>query len=282
MSDTDGKHDGHNRCIFGLMIGREPEMRRLRAAIQNRESQLIWGRSDAGKTFVIQTASSPSLPEAERRKCIYWTGAASGRQLIEHFMRGLYLAGDPLVRQKVHADRAGEFTLDRWINQQSAFAFARNPVLRPPNMAITGSSWIIFPSPTHKMAHFLKEIMYRMQDAGLSDWTRLLSRRDRTCVESVLDRRISHPSGTADRSSRAGASGDLHPQIRIESLDLEGFRDDILHFSGRLPGSIVKMCELAADPRYHYRRSGEGQTGPCGLFVAWPPLHARCAPGRTA
>ena len=38
----------------------------------------------------------------------------------------------------------------------------------------------------------------------------------------------------------------------LGSLDLEGFREDVLHLSGHLPGSIVKMCELAADPRYHY------------------------------
>ena len=36
------------------------------------------------------------------------------------------------------------------------------------------------------------------------------------------------------------------------SLDLEDFRDDILRLSGHLPGSIVRMCELAADSRYHY------------------------------
>jgi hypothetical protein len=38
----------------------------------------------------------------------------------------------------------------------------------------------------------------------------------------------------------------------LTSLDLAGFRDEILQISERLPGSIVKMCELAADARYHY------------------------------
>ncbi|MFZ3363556.1 MAG: hypothetical protein WA153_08945, partial [Candidatus Acidiferrales bacterium] len=38
----------------------------------------------------------------------------------------------------------------------------------------------------------------------------------------------------------------------LSSLDLEGFREEVLRLSAHLPGSIVKMCELAAEPRYHY------------------------------
>lgn len=41
-------------------------------------------------------------------------------------------------------------------------------------------------------------------------------------------------------------------RFSLASLDLEGFREEILRLSGYLPGSIVKMCELAADSRYHY------------------------------
>jgi hypothetical protein len=38
----------------------------------------------------------------------------------------------------------------------------------------------------------------------------------------------------------------------LDSLDLENFREDILRLSSQLPGSIVRMCELAADSRYHH------------------------------
>ncbi len=37
-------------------------------------------------------------------------------------------------------------------------------------------------------------------------------------------------------------------------LDLEDFREKVLRLSRRLPGAIVKMCALAADPRYQYGR----------------------------
>jgi len=39
----------------------------------------------------------------------------------------------------------------------------------------------------------------------------------------------------------------------LASLDLKDFREDILRLSGHIPGSIVKMCELAANSRYRYR-----------------------------
>ena len=38
----------------------------------------------------------------------------------------------------------------------------------------------------------------------------------------------------------------------LAQFDLDGFRDDILEFSGLLPGAILRMCEAAADGRYHF------------------------------
>ena len=233
-----------------VMIGREQEMRRLRTAIQNRESQLIWGRHDAGKTFVMQRVIA-SLPEADRNKCIYWTGAASGRQLIGHFLRGLYLAGDPLVRRKVHADRAGEFTLDRWMNQQSLLRL--RGILYS---ATEHGDYRFFVDhlslPTQKMAHFLKEIMYRWKTPlyfaghGYSQgeighaWSLYWTDEYRIHLEPLTEPLARELLETCIRKSG------------LNVLDLDGFREAILHLSGRLPGSIVKMCELAADLRYHY------------------------------
>jgi len=42
-------------------------------------------------------------------------------------------------------------------------------------------------------------------------------------------------------------------RFSLDALDLEGFREEILHLSGLLPGAIVKMCELATDARYHHQ-----------------------------
>src|ERR1700733_9749398 len=101
------------------LVGRKEELRELRAAIQKRESRLVWGPTDAGKTTLIKKAIS-EVPEAERRNCIYWAGAASGRQLLSHFVGRLYELGDLLVRKKVHTDGATEISLNRWLDKQTS------------------------------------------------------------------------------------------------------------------------------------------------------------------
>jgi hypothetical protein len=232
-----------------VLIGREQEMRRLREAIQKRESQLIWGEADVGKTFLVQQVIA-GLSDADRRKCIYWTGAASGRQLVSHFLHGLYIAGDPLVRKKVQADRAGEFNLNRWINKQSWLRLVG--ILFS---AIEHGDYRFFldhlPSSTHRMAHLLKEIMNRgrtpvyLTGRGYSQteigyaWSLYWADEYRIRLEPLAE--------TLSREL-------LELCIRrfgLASLDLDGFREEILRFSRRLPGSIVKMCELAANSRYH-------------------------------
>jgi hypothetical protein len=232
-----------------VLVGRERELHRLRTAIQERESQLIWGPPDAGKTFLIQRAVA-ALPEADRCKCVYWSGAATGRQLISHLLRGLYLRGDPVVRRKVHADRAGEFTLDRWLNKQS--------LLRLRGILFSAAEHDDYrffvdhlPPPAHKMAHLLKEIMYRcktpvyLTGGGYSQreigyaWSLYWADEYRIQLEPLGE--------TAARELLEMCISNLG----LTFLDLSGFRDEILEFSECLPGSIVKMCELAADARYH-------------------------------
>jgi hypothetical protein len=234
----------------GLLLGREAELRRLRTAIQNRSSQLVWGPVDAGKTALVRKAIG-ELPEVTRRRCIYWSGVASGRDLASHFVRGLYLAGDAFVRKKVHTDGASEATLNRWLESQS--------IIRLRGILFTASEqgeYRFFidqlPSASHRIAKLMKEIMYRCKTpvyltglgyaaAEIGDaWSLYWTDEYRIRLGPL-------PEGTA-RELLELCIG----RFNLNSLDLEGFRDEILRLSGHLPGAIVKMCELAADARYHY------------------------------
>ena len=95
------------RAQFDYWVGRKNELQDLRAAIQKGESRLVWGPTDAGKTALIKKVIS-ELPDEDRRKCVYWEGPASRRQLVAHFIERLYKIGDPFVRKKVHIDGATE------------------------------------------------------------------------------------------------------------------------------------------------------------------------------
>jgi len=231
-------------------IGREAELRRLLAALRKRQSQLLWGPIDAGKTSLMKRALK-QLPEAEQRTCIWWTGPAGRRELIEQFVQGLYLAGDAFVRRKVHTDRCSEATLGRWINAQSA--------LRLRGILFTASEqgeyrFIVdhLPSVTHTIAQLLKELMYRTKtpiyltghgytqaEIGYA-WSLYWSDEYRIRVGALAETPARELLEQCIRS------------FGLNSLDLTGFREDVLRLSGQLPGSIMKMCELAANPRYHY------------------------------
>jgi hypothetical protein len=232
------------------LIGRESELLHLHTAWRKRQSQLIWGASDSGKTFLIAKMLA-ELSETERRKCISATGPASRRQLIEDLIRGLYLAGDPLVRKKVHADWHSEATLNSWIGEQSA--------LRLRGILFTAAEqgdyrfFLDHLSPvSHTLAEFLKEIVYRTKTPVY------LTGQGQTQAEigyawslywtDEYRIRLGPVSGAAARELMEACI----QRFGLASLDLTGFRDDLLHLSGHLPGSIVKMCGLAADPRYHY------------------------------
>jgi len=233
------------------LLGRKAELRRLRAAIEKRSSQLIWGPADVGKTALLRHTIA-GLPEVIRRRCIWWSGPASGRELVSFFVRGLYSAGDPFIRRKVRADGGSETTLNRWLQNQS--------LLRLRGILFTaaerGDYRLFvdqFPPATHAIAKLMKEIMYR-------------------CKTPVYLTGLGHSAAeigfawslywTDEYRIRLGplhenAARDLLElcirRFGLDSFDLAGFRDEILRLSGLLPGAIAKMCELAADARYHYR-----------------------------
>ena len=232
------------------LVGRKEELGELRAAIQRRESRLIWGAMDAGKSALIRKAIS-DLPRAERRNCIYWTGPASGKQLLAYFVGRLYELGDPLVRRKIHADRADAASLDRWLHMQSSLRL-RGILFNASAQGGYRFFFDHFSPPTHSMARLLKEIMYRCktpvylaarglsQDAIGHAWS--LYWNDGLRI---------HLGPLPERAARELLELCIK-NLGLHSLDLAHFREDVLRLSGHLPGSIVKMCALAADSRYHY------------------------------
>lgn len=262
------------------LIGREAEIRLLRRAIRDRQSRLIWGPADSGKTSLIQNVLV-GLPEAERRSCVCSVGATSRRGLVEHLIQGLYLAGDPLVQRKVHADHDTQETLIKWISRQT--------LLRIRGILFTAAaqgSYRFFvddlPLASRSMAQLLKEILYRthtplyLTGRGYTQseigyawslyWTdeyRIrLGPLPEVCARELLEICIQ--------------------KFRLSSLDLEGFREEVLHLSAHLPGSIVKMCELASEPRYHYGDQVKVRLVHLDYLLQGSRFLARCFSGHTA
>jgi len=233
-----------------ILLGRKAELQRLCAAIEKRSSQLIWGPPDSGKTTLLRSAIA-RLPEAIRRRCICWSGSASGRELVSHFVGNLYSAGDPFIRRRVHANGASEVTLRRWLKDQS-FLRLRGLLFS----AIKSRDYRFFldqfPPPGLAIAKLMKEIMYRCKTpvylTGLGYSTAEIG-----FAWSLYwsDEYRIHVAQLPESAARALLELCIR-RFGLDALDLDGFREEILRLSGLLPGAIVKMCELAADARYHH------------------------------
>jgi GTPase SAR1 family protein len=246
---SDMKADGDS--AQGGLIGRDAELRRVSTAIRNRESLLIWGPADVGKTCLVKKAIA-ELPERDRKGCIYWSGEASVRDFAEELVRGLYAAGDVIVRRKVREDGGGRaISVGRWFRDRSSGQL-KALLYR----AAAKGRYAFFldhmPPATQSMARFLKQIIWRCktpvyllargfdhEDIGYA-WSIYYVKEYRIGIDPL--------SETLTRELLDRCIG----RFGLDRLDLTGFRDEILRLSRHLPGSVVKMCELAAHRRYHY------------------------------
>jgi hypothetical protein len=230
------------------LIGREAEAQRLSAAILDRESLLIWGPVDAGKT-ALATAVLRGLPARQRGNCIYWSGAASVKQLAGEIVRGLHRAGDPVVRKRAGDAGANPDSIDHWLRERTSGQLKQLLFAALPK----GRYWIfldhVAPS-SRPMARLLKEIIWRCTtpvyllargymhaDIGHA-WSNYFADRYRIHVDAV---------------SESAARRIFEESVRrfgITASNPTKFREDIVHLSQRIPGRIVKMCAMAGDPRY--------------------------------
>ena len=232
------------------LTDRKEELQTLRSAIERREPRLVWGPKDSGKTALIKKAIS-ELSDKQRQSCICWAGAASGRRLLSHFVAQLFEVGDPFVRKKVHTDGATETSLRQWLRRQTSLRL-RGILLTASRQGHYRFFLDDFPPATHNMARLLKEMIYRCdtpvylvarghsQDVIGYAWSLYWNDTLRVHLGPLNDRVARELLESCIRS------------LHLDSLDLGDFREDLLRLSGHLPGSIVKMCKLAAHSRYHY------------------------------
>ena len=232
------------------LVGRENELRRLHEAIHKRESVLVWGPPDAGKTALTKQVITELGNESSRR-IIYSTGASSPHELLRQLVRRLYDAGNSHVCVKVHGDGADSSTVEGWLKRQSSLRL-RGILYRA---AQQGHYWFFFDHfapATHVMAKMMKELIWRCRTP--------VYLAARGCAQEDIGYAWSL-YWTKEHHIRLGplTGGAAHDLLEIcihrfglARLELEGFREEVLRLSGHLPGSIVKMCELAANPRYHY------------------------------
>lgn len=232
----------------GTFLGRQTELARLQEAIRKRESLLIWGASNSGKSVLVARAIS-QMPERIARRCISARGNGSPQDILRSIAQGL--AEDPLFRAKFRADTGYGASFSQWVREQTSLRL-RGLLYRA---AGAGEYWIFLEDlapMTHMLARIVKELIWNQKTPVYviaPGWT--YTELGHAAQLYWNDQQRLHVGGL----SAAAAKELLEISIRqfgLSRFDLEGFREDILDFSGLLPGAIVRMCGAAADNQYHF------------------------------
>ncbi len=234
----------------GIFLGRKSELARLQEAIRKRESLLIWGASNSGKSTLVARALS-NLPERITRHCVCARGNGAPREILREIAQGF--VEDSLFRLKFRADTGFGASFAHWVKAQTSLRL-RGLLYRA---AGAGEYWIFLEDlapMTHMLARIIKKLMLNQETpiyAVAQGWT--YSELGHGAQLYWNDRQRLHVGSL----TLPVAKELLEMCIRrfgLERFDLEGFREDILEFSGLLPGAIVQMCAAAAGAHYHYER----------------------------
>jgi len=232
-------------------VGRRKELEALGSAVNARVPLLIHGPADAGKTFLVERMLE-SLPVEARRCCVYVSGYGTIHTLLQNVARQFFASEAlPAGSARQTAARQARFAQGLDASTSGRLRLMLRDAVRERRLCLFLDHAPRF-SPA--MARLAREWLWRGQTAIY-----LLAR-----------------GGTRDE---IGYAGSLYyaPEVRLEvgrlaereaaalleqsiqrfglvRFDSGEFRSGVLRLSGGLPGTIVKMCAMAAQPRYRHGR----------------------------
>jgi hypothetical protein len=233
-----------------VIIGRKAESLRLHQAIRKRESLLICGPAGIGKTALLSKVLA-EIPEDMTRSVISVDGLVGLQPFLRALLQRLHEAGDSTLRRQLRAEGVGGGGFKSWLKGQSTSRL-KGAVYRSMQMA---SYWVFLdhvPPLTRAVGKVVRELVW-MRNTPVY----LLAR-------GSSPEEVGHDANTYWDERQRLILGPLHESAARELLEscirrfglarlnLDDFRKKVLSMSGYNPGALVKMCELAAEPRYHY------------------------------
>ncbi len=233
-----------------IFIDREEELHFLKSAIVSRKSLLISGLAGAGKTMLTLKALS-EMPDTLRNNCLYVSGMKGLQDLLQQIVHLLFDRDDAALRARLRREGVSAATFKRWLQAQPSTRL-RGALYQA---AAEGEYWLFLdhlPPLTHAASRVVKELV-RMRNTPVYLLARGFTQPE---IGHVTDIYWGPPHQLAIGALPGAAARELLEaciqRFGLSRLDLEDFRKEVLHFSDYLPGAIVKMCALAAEPRYQY------------------------------
>jgi AAA ATPase domain len=232
-------------------IDREVETRRLRDAILSGRSLMICGPAGIGKTALVSRVLA-DLPPQLATPCLYLGSVRDLPDLLRQLIRQLYRARDLSLRRQLHAERVSAATFDVWLKAQSSSRL-RGALYR----AVEAGDYRLFfdhlPPLTHAVANVIKELFWMRKTPvyllPLANSEQAFLHVSRFFYWGDRERLL---LGPLPSSAAQELLESCIQQAGLSQFDLEGFREEVLKLSGRVPGAIATMCALAADPSYQF------------------------------
>lgn len=240
---------GQSRGI--RFFDREREAHRIKEAFLDKESMMISGRADIGKTALMRNVVR-NLPGDLADKCLYLAGFKDLKDLLRNLIQALHKARCPGLRQQLKAESVSSVNFDGWLKALPSTKL-KGIVYRA---AQSGDYRVILdhvPLLTHARAKIIRELFWMRdtpvyllmrddQEFRIAQFARFFYWSDRQCLTL----------GPLPETSACELLEACIEKFDLSRFDLEGFMDEVLDLSGCVPGAIVKMCALAADRRYQY------------------------------
>ncbi|HTS59709.1 MAG TPA: ATP-binding protein [Terriglobales bacterium] len=251
MQDDGEKRDTPVIRPNEVFVGRENEIRLVNDAIRDRKNLVICGPAGIGKTALVSQVIY-RLPEESNLHCVYVPYMKDLHDMLRQLIRVLYEAKDPNLRRQLHAQGISVLSFDGWLKRLSSSAL-KGFLYR----TVERGDYRVFldhlPPLTLPVAKIIKELFWMRNtpvyllvrdemEQHLYQFYSFFYWGER---ERLMLQPLSHQSATELLDGCISRFG-------LSELDLSDFREETLELSKRVPGAIVKMCALAADPHYQY------------------------------
>lgn len=233
-----------------MLVGREREIARLYEAIKQRQSLLLYGSAGSGKSALLETVISRFAPTARQRFIV--AGAAASPILIwRNIILALSRAHDPEVLCRVGEDAGSRKRGETWIAAQASLRL--RGVLRH---AVRSREYSIFLDAQTPLPDGVYRLLQEWIWSGRTPVVLLARGSTRPEIGRVAQL-YWHDGLRLGLSSLDPASADTLLDQAIMRCNLarsanSEFREFALNRSSRLPGPLIRLCELASQPAYQH------------------------------
>jgi DNA polymerase III delta prime subunit len=234
-----------------VFVDRGSEVRRLDQAIRKRENLMICGPAGIGKTALVSEVIHRLTSDLAAR-CLYLRGMKDLQDLLRQLVRRLHDLKDRNLRHQLHDEGISALTFEAWLKGQSSSRL-KGTLYRTLECGDYRVFLDHFPPMTKTVAKVVKELFWmRHTPVYLLVRDEGTHRIDRLCRFFYWGERERFALPPLPAEAAAELLLACIERFGLARFELSDFKQEVLELSRHIPGAIVKMCMIAADPRYQY------------------------------